>query len=123
MRSDKNRYPHKGNRYPHKGRYRPPLLESLARVSDGQDLPLADLTGRFVQTRQERRLQAGPLIRGPRGEESVSSQTSAPVKLASKDVTLSSPTSFSGSSSIMHQPSADQPLALVKMPPRPQETT
>ncbi len=32
-----------------KGRYRPLLLDSLAQAPGGQDLPLADLTGRFVQ--------------------------------------------------------------------------
>jgi len=32
------------------GRYRPLLLDSLARVPSGQDLPFADLTGRFVQS-------------------------------------------------------------------------
>jgi hypothetical protein len=32
------------------GRYRPLLLESLAWAPGGQDLPLADLTGRFVQS-------------------------------------------------------------------------
>jgi hypothetical protein len=42
MRSDKNRYPHKG-------RYRPLLLESLAQAPDGQDLSFVDLTGRLLQ--------------------------------------------------------------------------
>ena len=32
-----------------KGRYRPLLLDSLAQAPGGQDLPFADLTGRFVQ--------------------------------------------------------------------------
>jgi len=32
------------------GRYRPLLLDSLARAPSGQDLPFADLTGRFVQS-------------------------------------------------------------------------
>jgi hypothetical protein len=32
------------------GRYRPLLLESLAQAPGGQHLPLADLTGRFVQS-------------------------------------------------------------------------
>jgi len=32
------------------GRYRPLLLEALAQAPGGQDLPLADLTGCFVQS-------------------------------------------------------------------------
>jgi hypothetical protein len=35
------------------GRYRPLLLDSLAQAPAGQDLPLADLTGRFVQKATE----------------------------------------------------------------------
>jgi hypothetical protein len=44
----------------------------LSRRPGGQDLPLADLTGRFVQKRQKRRSQAGPaLICGGLGRSSV----------------------------------------------------
>ena len=32
------------------GRYRPLLLDSLAQAPGGQRLPVADLTGRFVQS-------------------------------------------------------------------------
>ena len=48
------------------GRYRPLLLEYLALALGGQYLPLADLTGCFVQSDRNAVQIAGPvLIRGP----------------------------------------------------------
>jgi hypothetical protein len=39
------------------------MVESLAQAADSQDLSIADLTGRFVQTRQKRRHKVGPVLR------------------------------------------------------------
>jgi hypothetical protein len=49
---------------------RPLLLESLAQIPGGQDLPLVDLTGRFVKA-TETRFTVGPALicGGPGGRE------------------------------------------------------